>query len=100
MRYNILKKHSTKAERIVYELLKELRIPFKHRWLVDGMECDFLINQYVLEINGHEQDGLRNHKLVSLGYVPIHFSNEEIINDRNKIKQIITNLWKQISLTV
>ncbi len=94
MRYNVLKRHSTKCERIVYELLKELKIPFKHRWIIGGHEIDFLIGKYILEINGHEQVGSRNHKLAELGYVPIHFQNSEIINNRNNIKNKLYELYK------
>lgn len=78
MRYNILKKNSTRAERIVYEALKSLHIPFKHRWIINRREVDFIIGKYVLEIDGHEQDGEKNHMLAELGYVPIHLHNSEI----------------------
>lgn len=88
MRYNVLKKSSTKPERIVHEVLKELHIPFKHRWLVAGYEVDFLIGRYVVEINGHDQAGERNHDLADRGYVPIHFENSFILNNREQIKLI------------
>lgn len=86
MRMNIEKKKSTKAERIVYEILKELHIPFKHRWLINNMEVDFLIWDHVIEIDGHDQRAERNNQFIKLGYVPIHFSNQEIINNREIIK--------------
>lgn len=78
MRYNIDKKKSTKQERRVYEILKELHIPFKHRWLIDGVEVDFIIGKYCIEIDGHAQDGSKNEFLVNRGYIPIHLDNEEI----------------------
>ncbi len=81
----ILKKNSTKQERIVYEVLKELKIQFKHRWLINGREVDFLIGKYVIEVDGHEQDGNKNHILAELGYIPIHLHNSEI-NKQNIIK--------------
>lgn len=87
MRKNILKKHSTKYERIVYEALKELRIPFRHRWIIGGREVDFVIGRICLEIDGHEQDGIKNHMLADLGYVPIHLNNSEITKER--IKELI-----------
>lgn len=92
MRYNVLRKNSTKFERVVYEILKEFKIPFKHRWLVHGVECDFLIGNICLEIDGHEQDGLKNNMLVNHGFIPIHFTNDEIIKDKLKIKKDIKNL--------
>lgn len=79
MRYNITKKSSTKPERIVYEVLKELNIPFKHRWLINGREVDFLIfDKICIEIDGHEQDEVKNKILAESGYIPIHFENREV----------------------
>jgi very-short-patch-repair endonuclease len=92
MRYNVLKKHSTKTERIVAEILKELHIPFRHRWRIDKYEIDFLIGKYAVEINGHEQNEERNEVLALMGYVPIHFHNNEIKNNRDKIKNKLKTL--------
>lgn len=78
MRYNISKKQSTKPERIFYEALKSNRIPFKHRWIVEGYETDFLIDKLCIEIDGHEQNGEKNHVLANAGYTPIHFNNKEV----------------------
>lgn len=89
MRYNISKKHSTKTERIVYEVLKELKTPFKHRWMVNGREIDFVIDKLCIEIDGHEQDIEKNNQLVKLGYTPIHLHNTEIT------KENIIKLLKQ-----
>ena len=91
MRYNLTKKHSTKAERRVYEVLKELKIPFKHRWIVKGLEVDFLLGKTILEINGHPQDGERNHKLADAGYIPVHLTNEEV-KDTNKLTELIKQI--------
>lgn len=85
----ILKKHSTSAERKMYEVLKELKIPFKHRWIVQGREVDFLIDKYAIEIDGHEQDTEKNNMLVKNGYIPIHLQNIEIT--KKNIKLIIKN---------
>ena len=81
MRYNILKKNSTYQERIVYEALKEMKITFRHRWMIDGVEVDFLIGKVCIEIDGHEQDGEKNSKLADLGYTPIHLHNSEITKE-------------------
>ena len=61
--------------------------------MIGGKEVDFLIGKYVIEINGHEQIGQRNHLLAELGYVPIHFQNEEIINNRNNIKNKLKEIY-------
>lgn len=70
----------------MHELLKELHLPFRHRWLVDGREVDFIVGKLALEINGHEQDQEKNNMLVLLGYVPIHIHNSEILTNRELIK--------------
>ena len=89
MRYQIYKKHSTYHERIVYEVLKELKISYKHRWMIGGREIDFVIGKLCLEINGHDQDVEKNNQLVKLGYIPIHLHNSEITKEN--IKSIIKN---------
>ena len=86
----ISKKQSTRFERIFYEVLKELRIPFKHRWIIKGREVDFLIGKYAIEVDGHEQDGNKNHFLAELGYIPIHLNNSEITKEN--IIKLIKNL--------
>ena len=90
MRRNLDKKKSTKPERILYEILKELHIPFRHRWIVNGREIDFLIGNYAIEIDGHEQNGNRNHLLAEQGFIPIHISNDELYNNRESVKKLIT----------
>lgn len=90
MRYNIDKKHSTKFERLFYEVLKELHIPFKHRWIIGGREVDFVIKNYAIEINGHNQDEDKSKILSDYGYIPIHLHNSEITkeNIKNLIKKL------------
>jgi len=88
MRHELLKltkRKSTKAERVFAEVLKEHHIPFRTKVRIGKYEVDFLIGNKVVEINGHEQDPDRNNYLMSLGYVPIHFSNSEITNNRKLI---------------
>jgi len=83
-------KHSTYSERVFHEVLKELKIPFRHRWLVSGREVDFIVGNYAIEINGHEQDVEKNSMLVSHGYIPIHFSNKEVTKE--SIKSFLKNI--------
>ena len=91
MRINIKRKNSTSAERRVYEVLKRLKVPFKHRVKIWGMEIDFLIGKYALEIDGHIQDTLKNEKLAQMNLVPLHLSNLET---RNEI--LLINLIKKL----
>lgn len=88
----INKKNSTKTERKFYEILKELKKPFKHRWIINGFEIDFLVGNYAIELDGHEQSGERNHTLANLGYIPLHINNSELYQNREHIKKIIKNL--------
>ena len=90
----IIKKNSTKAERVVYEILKELKIPFLYRWIIDGREIDFVIGKIAIEIDGHKQDGYKNNMLVKYGYTPFHIENNEILKNRLEIKNNIKNLWE------
>jgi very-short-patch-repair endonuclease len=82
----IQKKHSTKFERVLYEILKELGEPFRHRWIVEGREVDFIVGKLAIEIDGHEQSPEKNNMLVQMGYVPVHFHNKEILTNREIIK--------------
>ncbi len=86
MRNYLDKKHFTKAERVFGRLLQELKIPFKTKIKINNLEIDFLIGRYAIEIDGHEQVGKKNHLLAEAGYIPIHFTNQEIIKGRDKIK--------------
>lgn len=98
MRTIITKRNSTKSERIFYELLKELRIPFKYKVHIDKYEIDFLIGCNAIEIDGHEQSSEKNARLYELGYNPVHYENIEF-QDRERIKetlkQYVTNKNKE-----
>ena len=64
------------------EILKDNHIPFKAKIKIGGREVDFLVGKFAIEINGHDQDPDRNNELISLGYVPIHIANSEVMNNR------------------
>ena len=91
MRFNVLKKQSTHHERAFYEVLKELKIPFKHRWLIQNREVDFLLwDKVCVEISGHPQNIEKNNLLVKLGYEPLHLYNTEVKNVE-KIKKYLND---------
>lgn len=69
---------STKAERIFSERLKKNHIPFRTKVKINGREIDFLIGNYAIDIDGHEQDWTKNHMLAELGYSPIHITNTSV----------------------
>jgi len=87
------RKISTKSERKFAEVLKDGRIPFRTKVIVKGREVDFIIGKYAIDIDGHDQDGAKNVHLVNAGYVPIHFSNQEIISYD---KKLLTNKLKRL----
>ena len=93
----ILKKHSTKPERIVYEILKRNHIPFKFRWMIKGQEVDFLIyDKFVLEIGDHKQSVEKNRYLLESGYHLKQISNQEVYKNNNLNKFIISWLKAQV----
>lgn len=71
---------STKAERNFHEILKKLKVPFLSKVKIGNREVDFIIGKYAIDIDGHEQDVLKNIMLVKHGYSPVHFNNNEIPN--------------------
>ncbi|MDD5065331.1 MAG: hypothetical protein PHQ35_11310 [Phycisphaerae bacterium] len=84
---------STKAERRFAEVLKRGRIPFKAKIIVKGREVDFLIGKYAIDIDGHQQSGDKNVHLMNAGYIPLHFSNLEILTfDRELLTNKLKNL--------
>lgn len=53
------------------------------------MEIDFIVGRYAIDIDGHEQNTDKNLKLIHLGYVPTHFQNKDVLNNRELIKDKI-----------
>lgn len=89
MRVLAIKRSSTKAERIFIEILKKNHILFKHREVVGRREIDFIVGRYAIEIDGHEQSSLRNDWLIKKGYVPLHYHNKALIENRTAVEQDI-----------
>jgi len=83
---------STKSERRFMEVLKKNHIPFRTKVRIQGREVDFLIGRYAIDIDGHDQDPVKNEHLVRAGYVPIHFSNKEIFTLKDKLLTKIKQL--------
>jgi len=96
MRYQYLKLtkgKSTKAERVFAEMLKRNRVPFRAKVKVNGREVDFLIGNFAIEINGHDQIITKNSSLLENGYIPFHFTNREVLEDILSIELQIKKLW-------
>lgn len=96
MRQQLLKLRrgkSTKSERIFSEILKELHIKYICKAKIEGREIDFLCGKYAIEINGHPQKLIKNSILLEKGYIPLNINNEDILNNRESIKQQIKLLY-------
>lgn len=89
----ILKQHSTKPERIFYEILKRNKISFLFRWIIKGRQVDFLINDIVIEIGNHSQDTFKNKLLLEAGYSTLFFTNKEILQNRQKVEKHLIDKW-------
>ncbi len=89
----------TKAEALLWEELKAKKIGFKFRQqhIIDQYIVDFasIKEGIVIEVDGKihnsqkEQDQARTGMLESLGYRVIRFTNEEVLNDINRVKSKI-----------
>ena len=88
---NIRKRHSTKPERILADILIRNKVPFKFREVIGGREIDLIIGRVAVEVDGashrHSRDSERskNVMLAGLGYTPLHFSAKEINQDIQKV---------------
>src|SRR3990167_2668263 len=85
------KKFFTKPERIIARLLNENRIPFKTKIKIGKYETDFLIGKLAIELDGHIQSVEKNQYLANLGYIPWHFTNKEVYENRENIIQRIND---------
>lgn len=100
MRVIIQKRSSTKPERIFYEILKKNHIHFKYHVLVDDREIDFIVGNYAIEIDGHEQSSQRNAWLLSKGYQLIHYRNSALLKNRSVVEEDITSKYGLFSKSV
>ena len=93
MRIQPTRKHYTKAERVFVRTLQELRIKFSSKVKIGGREIDFVIGNYAIEIDGHEQSEEKNRMLIELGYNAIHYNNKEVINNIANIKKWLEQIY-------
>lgn len=91
MRYTLLKSHSTKPERIFYEILKEHKLAFLFRTQVHGFEIDFILGKICVEIDGHPQRRDKNRLLLEAGYHVIHYANQELLVNRRGVETSFIN---------
>ena len=98
----------TDAEKVLWEYLRRnaLGVRFRRQFIIGDFITDFacIEKKLVVEVDGlyHstdeqiEEDRKRTYHLSQLGFRVLRFTNEEIMNDINKVIQIIkTNLYEQ-----
>lgn len=93
MRVLITRRSSTKAERLFAEILKKNHIPFEHRVKMHGLEIDFIVGHYAIEIDGHVQKTDRNSLLFSKGWIPVHYHNQALRNTPDAVENDIKNKY-------
>lgn len=94
MRTLLIKKKSTKYERILGELLKRKHIHFRHRIKIKNREYDFLIgDSLIVEIGNHITLKDKNIEILNLGYSLLDFSNNEIVGNRENVIKKIIKIW-------
>lgn len=74
----LVRNKSTKAERRFAEILKSQHIPFRTKVLIKGREVDFIVGDYVIEIDGHDQDVEKNKLIIEAGLIPFHLNSWDI----------------------
>ena len=109
----ILRKEQTKAERLIWELIrgrKFMGLKFRRQHVIEGFVLDFYCRELKLgiEIDGgihlkrKEYDRLRQEIVESEGINIIRIKNQEIANNKrsilNKIKEVIANQPLPLSL--
>ena len=72
------KNKSTKSERRFAEILKSQHIPFRTKALIAGHEVDFIVGDYVIEIDGHDQNVEKNKLIIKAGLIPFHLNSWDI----------------------
>lgn len=74
----LIRGKSTKSERRFAEILKSQHIPFRTKVLIKGCEVDFIVGDYVIEIDGHNQNVEKNKLIIGEGLIPFHLNSWDI----------------------
>ena len=95
---NITKKHSTRPERQLADVLIRNKIPFEFRKIIGGREVDFVLGRVIVEVDGvHHLRRIANEKkkndlLARLGYIPLHFTAKEVKTNAQQVFREIKRL--------
>ncbi|MCK4664853.1 MAG: DUF559 domain-containing protein [Bacteroidales bacterium] len=105
-----LKANPTKAEKILWEYVRNKKTGYKIRrqHIIENFITDFvcLSKKVVIEVDGkiHEKqkeyDELRTRVLNDLGYKVIRFKNEEVLSDPDKVAEEIKKVLDSIETIV
>lgn len=102
------KKHSTEAEGVLWESLRDKKLDskFRRQHIIDEFIVDFvsLEKNLIIEIDGgchhtieqKEADDLRTKILNEIGFKVIRFTNEQVLGDIDHVLQYIENRLKSL----
>jgi len=106
----VLRKHSTTAETVLWLHLRNKQLSglkFRRQFSINSYVVDFYCSslKLAIEIDGssHEQqnvqkmDKIRQEQIESLGVTFLRLTNQEIINEVNKIKEKILSLIPRLN---
>jgi len=87
----------SKPERIFSEFLKRQMIKYEFHKRIGPYEIDFVFGNIVVEIDGvhhdYNKDGEKNEYLALQGYIPYHFTADEV--RKRSFVEIIKKLTKE-----
>ncbi len=102
------KKHTTEAERVLWECLRNKKLGFKFRrqHIVDEFIADFICieKNLIVEVDGghhttveqKEADDLRTQILNEIGFKVIRFTNEQVLGDIDNVINYIEKTLKSL----
>ena len=103
-----LKKLPTKAEKIMWQKLRNKQTSFKIRrqHIIDNYIADFVCisKKVIIEIDGEmhlsriEEDKIRTERLNELGYRVIRYSNDEVFKDADIVANHIRKYLEETDL--
>ena len=106
-----MRKQPTPAEEVLWEALRgqKLAVKFRRQHAIESYIVDFVTipDKLIVEVDGDvhaeasqaEYDAGRTHTLRGLGYEVLRFSNEEVLNQLNKVLMTIQEHLTQTNQT-
>ena len=105
-----MRKNPTEAENVMWKLLRKFRrqgFPFRRQHPIEFYIADFYCHnlKLVIEVDGgiHSDEKIKNHdegrtgELERFGIKVIRFTNEEVLNETNRIYEEIDTIVKELA---